>query len=98
MDDLIKTMKISGAGMKAQGTRLRVIAENVANASSLPTTPGDTPYRRQVITFKNELDRRMGLDMVQVDKVGPDRSEFGPILRTRATRGRTKTAMYGPPT
>ncbi len=77
MDDLIKTMKISGAGMKAQGTRLRVIAENVANASSLPTTPGDTPYRRQVITFKNELDRRMGLDMVQVDKVGPDRSEFG---------------------
>jgi flagellar basal-body rod protein FlgC len=76
MDDLIKTFRISSSGMKAQGTRLRVISENIANADSLPTEPGQEPYRRKLVTFKNELDRRMGLDTVHVDKIRPDKSEF----------------------
>lgn len=76
MDDLLKTFKISGAGMRAQGTRLRVISENVANADSLPRRPGETPYRRKTVTFKNELDRRMGLNTVRVDKIRTDKSEF----------------------
>ena len=76
MDDLLKTFKISGAGMQAQGTRLRVISENVANADSLPQRPGEQPYRRKTVSFKNELDRRMGLNTVRVDKIRPDRSEF----------------------
>ena len=76
MDDLYKTLRISSAGMKAQGTRLRVVSENIANAESLPQVPGQDPYRRKVITFKNELDRKIGLDTVKVDKIQPDRSEF----------------------
>ena len=76
MDDLLKTFKISGAGMRAQGTRLRVISENIANADSLPRRPGETPYRRKTVTFKNELDRRLGLNTVRIDKIRPDRSEF----------------------
>ena len=36
----------------------------------------DAPYRRKVITFKNELDRTLGLDTVRVDKVRPDKSGF----------------------
>ncbi len=76
MDDLLKTMRISSAGMRAQGTRLRVISENVANAGSLPQSPGETPYRRKIITFKNTLDRSIGLDTVKADKVVEDRSEF----------------------
>ncbi len=76
MDDLLKTLRISSAGMKAQGTRLRVISENIANADSLPQAPGGDPYRRKTITFKNELDRSTGLDMVRVKKVGSDQSEF----------------------
>lgn len=75
-DDLMKTFRISAAGLKTQGTRLRVISENIANADSLPTKPGDLPYRRKVVTFKNELDRNIGLDTVRVDKVQPDRSDF----------------------
>ena len=66
MDDLMKTLRISAAGMRAQGSRLRVISENVANASSLPKNPGDLPYRRKVITFKNTLDRSIGLETVKV--------------------------------
>jgi len=77
MDDLIKTMRISAAGMRVQGQRLRVISQNIANANSLPQDPGDKPYRRKVITFRNELDRSIGLETVRVGKVQPDRSEFG---------------------
>ncbi len=75
-DDLMRTLKISAAGMKAQGTRLRVISENVANADSLPTAPGADPYRRKVVTFRNELDRATGVDTVRVDRVRTDNSEF----------------------
>ena len=77
MDDLIKTMRISGAGMRVQGQRLRVISQNIANVNSLPQDPGGKPYRRQVITFKNELDRSIGLETVRAGKVRPDKSEFG---------------------
>lgn len=76
MDDLFKTLRISAAAMKAQGTRLRVVSENIANAGSLPQSPGEMPYRRKVVTFKNELDRSTGLDLVGIDKIRPDRSDF----------------------
>ena len=75
-DDLFKAMSISAAGMKAQGTRLRVISENVANADSLPQDPSQLPYQRKVVTFKNELDRRAGVDTVRIDKITTDKSEF----------------------
>ena len=76
MDDLLKTFKISSAGMKAQGTRLRVVAENLANANSLPRAPGEQPYRRKIVTFRNELDRGLGLPTVRVDRVREDQGEF----------------------
>jgi len=72
MDDLFKSMRISTAGMKVQGARLRVISENVANADSLPTKPGEIPYRRKKILFKNELDREMDVNLVHVHKVKED--------------------------
>ena len=77
MDDIIKTMRISGAGMRVQGQRLRVIAQNIANANSLPQKPGEDPYQRKVVTFKNELDRAIGQETVRMDKVQPDKSDFG---------------------
>ncbi|MDP6787565.1 MAG: flagellar basal body rod protein FlgC [Rhodospirillales bacterium] len=76
IDNLFRSMRISAAGMNAQGTRLRVIAENIANADSLGQTPDDSPYRRKTVTFRNELDRSIGLDTVRVNKIGTDRSEF----------------------
>jgi len=77
MDDLFKTFQISGAGMRVQGARLRVISENIANADSLPQDPNGKPYRRKTITFRNELDRATGLNQVRVNKVRPDMSDFG---------------------
>ena len=77
MDDLLKTFQISSAGMRVQGSRLKVISQNIANAESLAQDPNGKPYRRQIITFKNELDREVGLDTVRVRNVRPDMSDFG---------------------
>ena len=74
--DLVKAIKISASGMKAQGTRLRVIAENLANAQSLGQKPGATPYQRKMIGFKNVLDRALNVQMVKVDRISLDQSEF----------------------
>ena len=67
---------IAVSGMKAQSERLRVISENMANADSVGIRPGEDPYRRQVVTFKNYVDEATGAQLVKVDKVLPDRSPF----------------------
>jgi len=74
--DLLQSMKIAAAGMRVQGTRLKVISENIANADSLSTVPGGDPYRRKVVTFQNVLDRSIGSDLVKVRKIDVDSSEF----------------------
>jgi flagellar basal-body rod protein FlgC len=77
MAEMFSTLRISGAGMAAQNERVRIIAQNIANADTGPTKPGEEPYRRQVITFKNELDKRVGAKVVQVDQVKEDtKSDF----------------------
>jgi flagellar basal-body rod protein FlgC len=70
--DIFDAMKISAMGMKAQGARVRVVTENVANAETTGLTPGSDPYRRQTILFKNVLDRESGIDLVRVDKIDED--------------------------
>ena len=72
MSDLYDTIKISASGMKAQSMRTRVIAENIANSSTGPTKPGENPYTRKTITFKNELDRAEGVNLVNADKIKED--------------------------
>ena len=77
MTDLLKSLNISASGMKAQGTRLRIIAENIANAGSTALTPEGEPYRRKLITFGSTLNRELGVDLVEVQRVSRDPSEFG---------------------
>ncbi|MCB1783238.1 MAG: flagellar basal body rod protein FlgC [Alphaproteobacteria bacterium] len=71
-NDIFGAMQISASGMRAQGARLRVTSENMANADTTGTTPGADPYRRHTITFKNELDRSSGLDLVKVGGIQQD--------------------------
>ena len=75
----MNAIKISAMGMKAQGTRLRVISENIANTETTGTTPGADPYTRQTISFKNELNRAEGVKMVEVDKIGIDKKTPFPV-------------------
>ncbi|NKB56805.1 MAG: flagellar basal body rod protein FlgC [Alphaproteobacteria bacterium] len=78
--DLQASMAISAAGLRVQGQRVKVIAENVANSNSTADTPGGDPYRRKVLTFQNVFDRALDADMVQVRKVVGDRSDFGLVF------------------
>jgi flagellar basal-body rod protein FlgC len=72
----IEKSLILAAGMKAQGDRLRVIAENLANQNSAPDRPGGDPYQRRIVTFKNVLDREMDMNLVKVDRIRKDETDF----------------------
>lgn len=74
--DFMKTLMISSAGLKVQTGRMRVIAENVANASSVSDQPGGDPYRRQIPTITSKFDKELGAEMVRLGRVVPDRSDF----------------------
>jgi flagellar basal-body rod protein FlgC len=74
--DLLNTMKVSASGMKVQSDRLRVVSENIANVDSTGDAPGSAPYRRKTISFKNRLDREIGAKLVEVNKIGTDKSDF----------------------
>lgn len=76
MEDITNIMSIAASGMKAQSSRMRIIAENVANADSTARTPDEDPYRRQMPTFESELDRAKGVRTVRMAEVTPDMSDF----------------------
>ena len=76
IDALQASLRVAGAGLSAQSARLRVVSENLANAQSTGATPGADPYRRKTITFENEFDRVAGMDVVKVNAVGVDPSDF----------------------
>lgn len=65
-DPLQSTLRIGASGLQAQSKRLRVIAENMANANSTGRTPGADPYTRKIVTFESELDQTADANAVRV--------------------------------
>ena len=76
MDDLSTALAISASGMRAQSGRIRIVAENLANANSTAAAPGLDPYRRQVPVFSSYLDKASGADMVKLTRVELDPTAF----------------------
>jgi len=74
--DFASSLKVAATGLHAQTARMRVIAENLANADSTGRTPEEEPYRRRVPTFKAEFDREVGGTTVSVGRLAYDMSEF----------------------
>jgi flagellar basal-body rod protein FlgC len=74
--DLDRALRISAAGMAAQSTRLRIVAENLANRDSTGEAPGADPYRRKTVSFASRLDRALGTETVRVSRVGTAPGEF----------------------
>lgn len=74
--DLDRALSISAAGMAAQSTRLRVVAENIANRDSTGQSPGADPYRRKTVSFGSRLDRSLGAETVRVSAIGRDQGSF----------------------
>jgi flagellar basal-body rod protein FlgC len=81
--DFLKTINIAASGLKAQSGRMRVIAENVANADSTAERPGADPYRRKIPTFSRRFDRDLEASVVELGRVRRDASAF----RTRFEPG-----------
>ncbi len=75
--DLLNSLKIAASGLGAQSQRMRIISENIANASSTASEKGGDPYRRKLPTFAVEFDREIGSDIVKAGRIKFDQSEFG---------------------
>lgn len=75
--DLARSIAAAASGLKAQSGRMRVIAENIANADSTASAPNLDPYRRRIPTFQSALDRETGGRVVTLGKVDTDNGQFG---------------------
>lgn len=76
MDDLSAISKTAASAMRAQSHRMRVTAENLANAQSTGNGPGADPYRRKVVSFETMIDVQTGARLVEVGSVSEDPSAF----------------------
>lgn len=76
MDPLRSISTTAASGMRAQSDRLRIVSENVANASTTAQKPGGDPYQRKMMSFKSSTDDRTGAAIVQSGDVDRDRTTF----------------------
>jgi flagellar basal-body rod protein FlgC len=76
VDLLGASLRIASSGIQAQSARLKVISENISNASSTGATPGSDPFSRKTITFESEMNRAAGMALTKVKSVGLDEAPF----------------------
>ena len=74
--DFLKSIAIAASGLRAQAGRMRIIAENIANADSTAQQTGADPYRRKIPTFRSEIDKTLDAQVVALGRVRTDQSEF----------------------
>ncbi|MGZ8363685.1 MAG: flagellar basal body rod protein FlgC [Caulobacteraceae bacterium] len=68
-------MAVAASALRAQQARMRVIAENLANADSTAKTPEGDPYRRQTPVFEPvRVDG--GGEGVRLARIMPDEADF----------------------
>lgn len=75
--ELDKSFAVAYSGLSAETQRLKVIAENLANADSTAQTPDQDPYKRQIVNFEDVFDRQLGVDKVKVSGVTTIQTGFG---------------------
>jgi len=68
------TQSIAVSALRAQQARMRIIAENLANANSTSKTAGGDPYRRQAPVF--QATKVAGGTGVKMARAEPDRAPF----------------------
>jgi len=92
-------MSVAASALRAQQARMRIIAENMANAESVASSAGGDPYRRQVPVFTPKtLDG--GMKGVGMARVAPDqtpfRSEYQPGHPAADAKGYVKLPNVDP--
>lgn len=81
--DFITTMNVGAGGMAAQSLRMRIAAENMANANSIESADGPGPYRAKQVTFQSYMNPKTGATEVRA----------GPVTRDTVT---PLTPVYDP--
>ena len=74
--DLMSAMGAAATGLRAQTVRIRISAENLANADTTASTPDADPYRRKAPVFRTYYDREVGADTVRVTGSRLDTAPF----------------------
>jgi flagellar basal-body rod protein FlgC len=74
--ELMSAMTAAATGLRAQTVRIRISAENLANADTTASTPGGDPYRRKAPVFRTFYDREVGVDTVKVTGARLDQTPF----------------------
>ena len=74
--DFTTSLYIAAAGLRAQSGRMRVIAENLANADSVSATGNGQPYRRRISTITSEFDRELNATVVKLGDPVNDQADF----------------------
>lgn len=74
--DFDASMAVAASGLHAQSERMKIIAENIANANSAATTPNGDPYRRKIATITSKFDRELDATLVKSGQPVADMSEF----------------------
>ena len=72
-------VNIAASALRAQQARMRVIAENLANADSTAQTANGNPYQRQAPVFQPTAVP--GGEGVKMSKVMPDRTPFRQVYQ-----------------
>ena len=62
------TMAVAASALRAQQARMRVIAENIANAESTAPVEGGDPYRRRVPVFETRAIDGESMDMREAQR------------------------------
>lgn len=93
-----QTMAVAASALKAQQARMRIIAENIANADSTAKTKGGDPYRRQMPVFTSApIDGATGVKLAQVVPDASDfTKEFDPSNPAADTSGYVKRPNINP--
>ena len=69
-------MAVASSALKTNQARMRVIAENIANANSTAQVPGGDPYRRQVPVLEPDGKVAPGADGVKIAAIRDDMRAF----------------------
>ena len=92
-----QTMAVAVSALKAQQARMRVIAENLANADSTATTSGGTPYKRQMPVFTtSKVEGANGVRMAEVRQDDNFNLEYDPGHPAADANGYVKRPKVDP--
>jgi flagellar basal-body rod protein FlgC len=85
LDQVFGGMDASVSGLRAERTRMEVVAGNIANADATKAGPSGEPYRRRTVEFAPALEKAIGPHAaspgVRVLGVADDPSPFPTVYR-----------------